>query len=165
MVGPRQHLASRRLVLFGSAATGAVIATSGCEVRSPLDARPTESAAPAPVDPDLALRDAAQLAIVTQLDLVTSTLAARPRLSARLQPLADLHSAHADALPGAPARESAKESTPVPAGTWGDIVRGERALSRQLAGMAQRAESGGFARLLASMAAAIDQRLAREEPR
>ena len=130
-------------------------------MRSPLDAAPTQSAAPAPVDPDLALRDAAQLAIVTQLDLVTSTLAARPRLAARLQPLADLHAAHADALPGAPARES----TPAPAGTWGVVVHGERALARQLAGMAQRAESGGFARLLASMAAAVDQQLARETAR
>lgn len=161
VVGPRKHPVSRRLALVAPVAAGAVAGATGCQVRSPLEEPRRDDPAPAPVDPDLALRDAAQLAVVAQLHRVRSTLEARPRLTSRLRPLADLHAQHVEALPGAPS----PTATPVPAGTWGAVLQGERSLGRQLAGMAQRAESGGFARLLASMAAAIDQHLARQGDR
>ena len=155
---PLEHPVSRRLTLLAGTALPLTFATA-CTVRSPLEARPTTDPAPAPTDPDLALRDAAQAALVAQLDLIASTMAARPRLEARLTPLKTMHVAHFTALPGGPGQRS---STP-PAATWDSILDSERALQRRLAGLAQRAESGGFARLLASMSAAIGQALARTD--
>lgn len=153
---PNTPAVTRRTALVASGGLALAAGTTACTVRSPLEARPTETATPAPLDPDLALRDRALLAIATQGALVTSTLKVRPRLTARLTPLQTLHQAHAAALP------EAEESAParVPAGTWATVLQGERTLQRQLASFAQQAESGGFARLLASMSAGVAQALA-----
>lgn len=150
---PQPLAVSRRTALLAGGGLSLVTGASACEVRSPLDPEPTRDAEPAPVDPDLALRDSALLAIATQLALVTSTMSARPRLAARLGVLKAVHDAHVAALPGAVAPTAGG----VPAGTWASVLAGEGALQHQLASLAQRAESGGFARLLASMSAGVAQ--------
>lgn len=136
----------------GVLATAGALSLAACTVRSPLEERPAPQ--PVSVDPDIAVRDAAQLAIAAQLAQLRATSKARARLRPRLTALISLHAAHLQALPSSqtPAATAGKTLA-----SWADVQATERSLRHQLDGFAQRAESGGFARLLASMSAGIAQ--------
>ena len=158
---------TRRALLGATgAALGLGAVATGCETTG----RPAvagRSATPVEVPPDVRSATDALGAVGLLRDQVTATTARFPGLRPSLDRVAAMHRAHYDALAGAvpkgaagPARPSAP---PVPARRKAALRRlaaQELALHRQLVGLAQRAESGTFARMLASMAAAVDQRLA-----
>jgi hypothetical protein len=140
---------SRRATL-GLGAAG-LVAVGGCDAGDDA-ARPSllgsgSPTATADVDPDSTL-----------VDQVVAHLVAAEQLAAagRRPDLVALHRAHLDALeadqpaPGRPARRR----------TPAEVRRGEVLLQRRLDDAALAAESGALARLLASMAAAVAQRLA-----
>ncbi len=172
---------SRRAALLGTIALG----TAACTPYSLGDDQrragrtPTPTPTPAPrTDPDVAL--AAQVLAAEQalLDRVEETLAAHPRLERLLGPARDGHSAHVDLLaeaaPDGPAGTASEEPSgtagPSPVEAAGDrvprdapravraLARAEEELSRANRTSAFTAESGSFARVLASMAAAASQR-------
>ena len=134
------------------------LALTGCRLRTPTDERPAPT--PPPVDPDVALRDQARAAIAAQATLLTTVMKQRPGSVGRLRPWEALHHTHLEALPGGTSTPSPAAPSVPPEAKVADVLAGERALQAQLASYAQRAESGGFARLLASMSAAIGQRVA-----
>jgi hypothetical protein len=135
-VGP---LLPRRTALTLAAA--GLVAVTGCDDGD----QPTPAPTPTP-DPDVAL-----------VDHVLAELAAAQRLTAAVgdADLTALHRAHIEALDGAP-----------PKGRLGDmprtdaVRRAEQKLQKHLESAALAAESGALARLLASMSAAVSQRLA-----
>ncbi len=171
---------SRRSALLGTLALGTV----ACTPYSLGDDQRRAGRAPSPTptqeprtDPDVAL--AAQVLATEQalLDRVEETLTAHPRLERLLGPVRDGHSAHVallaeaspDELSGATSAEPSGSAGPSPDEPSGNRVprqalRAVRALARaedDLSGSnrtsAFTAESGSFARVLASMAAAAAQ--------
>lgn len=158
-----QHVSatfSRRSVLLSAPLLG--LAVSACELRSPLEEPPTS--VPAVIDPDLTLRDSARAAITAQIQLLAAVATTQPVHAGRTATLIVMHRAHLEALPGDEGAEP-PTGTPTaaaehPPATWAQAVAGERRLQKTLGDAAQSAESGPFARLLASMAAATGQRSA-----
>lgn len=141
---PVDPLLSRRALLGVGTITLATL--SGCASdRDPV----SSSVAPAANgDPDQDL-----------LDRVLDELAGAEQLAvaAGVQELALLHRTHIEALDGTP-------PTPAPPPTPGsatvaDLRQNERRLQTQLVDASMAAESGGLARLLASMSAAVSQQL------
>ncbi len=156
-----QHVSatfSRRSLLLTTPLLG--LAVGACEVRSPLEEPPAPS--PAAVDPDLTLRDEIRAAIAAQIQVLSAVATAHSANSNRTASLAAMHRAHLQALRGDDRPETATpDSSGTPTGppvTWAQAMAGERGLQTRLTDAAQSAESGPFARLLASMAAAIGQR-------
>lgn len=136
---PAPHLFSRRTTLALAAA--GLVAVGGCDDdggEAPA-ARPTASP-----DPDTEL-----------VDHVVTRLARAERLAraAGLGGLAALHRAHLEALDGTPS------TRPHPKVAADVVRRQERQLQSDLVAAAMAAESGALARLLASMSAAVSQRL------
>ena len=131
----------RRRSALALAALGAT-AVAGCD-----DGGSEPAAGPSPtVDPDTALVDE----VVTELIRAERVATAGGRLE-----LASLHRAHLEALDGrVPAGSPAR---PVSAAV---VRRREQHLQAHLVDAAMAAESGALARLLASMSAAVAQRLA-----
>jgi hypothetical protein len=74
--------------------------------------------------------------------------------AAGLTGLAALHAAHIDALDGTPPRDGRRRGVDPAV-----VRRHERQLQARLVDAAMAAESGALARLLASMSAAVSQRL------
>jgi hypothetical protein len=174
---------SRRSALLGTLALGTAACTPYSLGEDQRDAGRTPTPTPAPeprTDPDVAL--AAQVLSAEQavLDRVEQTLAAHPRLERLLGPVRDGHAAHVDLLaeaapdepdasasgspsPGAvlsEADESAETSGRVPrdaARALRAVAEAEDELSRSNRTSAFTAQSGSFARVLASMAAAAAQ--------
>jgi hypothetical protein len=169
--------------LLGAIALG----TAACTPYSlDRDQRPAEATTPPPAeeprtDPDVPLAAAVLAAEQSLVDRVDATLAAHPRLERVLAATRDVHAAHvdllADAAPGGgspspsagasagspPATEEPPQVPQVPR----DPARALRALARhedELSLADKRnafsAESGSFARVLASMAAAAAQQAA-----
>lgn len=143
--GPR--LARRTtLALSVGAAVGSVV-VAGCDDDSGVPEGVGPTATPDP-DPDVAL-------VERVLDELSAAL--RHASSAGAAGLVALHRAHIDALDGTPVGST--PGRPVPAG---DLRRRERRLQGHLVEAAVAAESGALAGLLASMSAAVAQRLAGE---
>lgn len=150
-------------------AAGAGIAglvATGCTVGNPVshDEPPTP---PAEMAPDVAVASRALAEIRAVHAAATRTMSRHPGTRPGLVALVHLHRAHegslADAVP-ARAQPSAKP-TPyvVPRGREAALKRlaaRERRLHETLDELALRAQSGDFARLLASMGTAVNQRLA-----
>ncbi|GAA1153375.1 hypothetical protein [Nocardioides aquiterrae] len=135
-VGPRLH---RRSAL--ALATAGAVAVTGCDDGS----RPTPLATPT-TDPDVALVDR----VLRQLALAQRVAEANGD-----QDLAALHRTHIEALDGTPATGTVPlKSAP------GGLAGAEKRLQKQLERAALAAASGALARLLASMSAAVSQRLA-----
>lgn len=135
------HLLARRTALTLGAV--AIVAT-GCDDGDSSDPAGAPPATPTP-DPDTVLVDAV-LADLARAE----TLA----LGAGFVDLAALHRAHIEALEG-------PEAEPGTGGASKAAVRrAEQRLQRQLVQASLEAESGALARLLASMSAAVAQRLA-----
>jgi hypothetical protein len=167
---------SRRSVLLGTVALGTAACTpySLGEDQRRAGRTPTPSPEPEPrTDPDVALAATVLAAEQDLLDRVERTLAAHPRLRRLLGPTRDGHAAHVDLLaeaaPKSPAPSASPSGSAEPlegsaAHVPRDAGRAVRALARaeDELGAANRtgafsAESGAFARVLASMAAAAAQ--------
>lgn len=152
---------SRRAAL-GLAAAGPLAALlsacSGAEVGDRLDSatRPLQaprSTPPAPVNPDQPVVDAAVRAIADLHD----TLLPHRSADALIADLARLHAHHLATLGASSATGAA---TPLPAGRlMTQVIAREQALGTLLSGKAAVAHDGDLARLLASMSAAIAQRI------
>lgn len=157
----------RRGLLLGAGAT--LTLGSGCALNNPFGAaKDSADGSGEEQTPDVALAVTAVGAILAAQARARLTVETYPGLGSRFNALIELHVAHVDALAEA-----------VPAGTIPSTVsttgltvpsnrgaalkqqeRAERALRDRLVAMALRSESGPFARLLGSMAAAISQQLA-----
>ena len=178
----RPAVVSRRTATVGVAAITAVLA-SGCTPRG-IDRRPRarSAATAAPrTDPDVALAAAVLTDEQGMLDRVLATLRRHPRLTPVLSGTRAVHQAHVDLLTDAVpvrARASASPSAATspsvspsvapspepPARVPARVPAALAALAREedrLALLGRRsaftAESGAFARVLASMAAAASQ--------
>lgn len=134
---------------------------------SPTDEVPTE---PAEEDPDVSLLREQLAGIVETATLVTATSRRHRPLRRQLSALQDMHAAHRDVL-----GEAAADGTAEPSGTRSRVPRRKgqalaavRRREEQLAAALERgavaAESGSFARALASMSVSVTQHLA-EVPR
>lgn len=156
----------RRGLLAAGAGTAA-LALTGCTLNNPFttDKRPAAEAT-ADLAPDVALAVTAVGALLEAQSRAQGAVAAFPALARRLAPWVALHQAHLDALRDAvPAGVDPSPTAPATAPPPGRKVAlaQQKALEvdlhDQLVGLALRAESGPFARLLGTMAAAISQQL------
>ena len=169
----------RRTALGALVALGAV--TAGC-TRQPEKQAPSSPARKPEEDPDVTLVTGVLTAEQGVLDLVESVMQRHRDLRSLLTSTRDVHQAHiqllADAVPkagkasspshsaSAPASASASPSPAVtapsrPAQALAAVVRAEDDLCLVDKRSAFAAESGAFARILASMAAAAAQQSAR----
>jgi hypothetical protein len=162
---------SRRAVL-GTVAAVAGAALAGCtpERQRRRGEDPPEPVEPR-VDPDVLVAAEALGNQQQMLDLLDATQQRHPRLTRQLAPVVAAHEAHAALLAEAvPADVSASPSTspaPSPDGSatvprkrrqaLARVVAAERELATATKRHAFRAQSGAFARLLGSMAAAAAQ--------
>jgi hypothetical protein len=184
VTGPPPLRATRRRVLGAPAAVVvagiAGSASVGCDVlgadeRGPSDATsPTvtdgstseatsESAEPA-TDPDEALVARTREDVTEAATLVAAAGKGRAALRRELAPYRRLHAAHLAALPGDDLEVSPVRVRGDAAAARRRVRRGEQALQVRLADAAVEAQSGQLAALLASMSAAIAQRLGVGEP-
>ncbi|MCW2793574.1 MAG: hypothetical protein JWO76_2672, partial [Nocardioides sp.] len=115
---------------------------------------------PAGEDSDTVLVGQVLAELTGLTDLVSAVGAKYPRLRGRMSDLRALHVAHREALGDEPGREVASGAALTGAEEAMALVRArERLAQNLLADSAVRAASGALARLLASMSAAVAQRL------
>lgn len=146
-----------------------VAAVSGCALNNPFTSEETPAAkAVRNLAPDVAVAVEAATAIRRTASAVTETVARHPDLATRLSGLTRAHTAHLDAVVRAVpdgVDTSSQANGPAyvvpakPARALARLTGTETALHDTLVGLAIRAESGPFARLLGAMAAAISQQL------
>jgi hypothetical protein len=149
--------ATRRAAVGGVLAG---VAVTGCDARARREGSPERiPASREPVaDPDAALVDAVIAEVTEVAGVVTGAARAARALSAELAPWRRLHDAHLAALEAEvdararPLRGSTVELRSL-------VRRRETALQRRLADDAVAARSGSLASLLATMSAAVAQRL------
>jgi hypothetical protein len=166
---PGEPLLTRRGALRALGGLGIVFTTTltgGCDVGSPLSATPSSSpTGPADLEPDVRTAAAALAAVDHALDAVLATVRVHPSLRAGTAGLVAMHRAHRQSLADAVPKNVRASVGPAytVAGRGKVAVRRlqatEQGLVHTLNTLAVRAESGGFARLLASMGAATLQRL------
>ncbi|MGZ4487907.1 MAG: hypothetical protein ACXVW1_08255 [Nocardioides sp.] len=184
---PQGPLLRRRTALGAVLAAGAVTGLAGCTRGVDMRPAPGASLSPAPstptVEPDVALAGTVLAEEQAVLDRVLATLAAFPGLRGTLAGAEEAHRRHVallkDAVPhgsGAPSASATAPSpvsaspspsaTPAPTGprvaadrgrALSALARAEDALTLSAKRAAFAAESGAFARVLASMAAAAAQ--------
>jgi hypothetical protein len=160
-------------VVAGLAGVGCDVSGSGGRGSSDTSASPTATSqatsqttsqtTEAAPDPDEALVARTREDVAQTAALVAAAGQGRPALRRELAPYRRLHAAHLAALPGdvlevAPVRVRGNA-----AAARRRVRRDEQALQGRLADAAVEADSGRLAALLASMSAAIGQRLAVEE--
>lgn len=151
---------TRRAVL---GLTGTAVFLSGCS----LQVRTTTTAATKPVPRDADLPAAREAIALTNeaIASIEATIRAHPELTAPLTATLAMHRAHLTRLRtvSSAKTETAPTAPVVPAGpehALSALWAGEDVRRTRLAVLAQNARSGAFARALASMAAAIGQRVA-----
>jgi hypothetical protein len=158
---------SRRAALGVGAGLG-VAAVTGCALNNPLSTEKTPAAkAVRDLAPDVAVAVQAVTMIRGAQAAVTATGEGHAGLATRLAGLLEAHRAHlaavVDAVPEGVDTGSAGGTPyavpPTPAAALTQLAATERTLHDELVGFALRAESGPFARLLGSMAAALSQQL------
>ncbi len=149
---------SRRALVAGAGA----LVVAGCAVRAPHVELPGSSEP----DPDVATATEAVTVIRAQIHAIRVTTRHHPALAGPLAGLLAMHRAHLVALERAVPRSSSppppRTGPAVPHSEARALVAlrtAERPTQTTLAGLAQRARSGDFARLLASMAAAVAQQV------
>ncbi|HEX6486562.1 MAG TPA: hypothetical protein VF012_07600 [Nocardioidaceae bacterium] len=163
---------SRRVVLAALAAAAGT-ALAGCtEDGQPPRPKAQPSPVVASVDPDVAVAAEALASQQEMLDLLDATGKRHRDLSAQLAPVVATHQAHADLLADAVPKGVSVSPSPttsprsrggrheVPrsrARALAKVVEAEQQLATVTKRQAFRAESGAFARLLGSMAAAAAQ--------
>ncbi|KRF36377.1 hypothetical protein ASG94_02640 [Nocardioides sp. Soil805] len=151
---------------MGLGLTG-TLAASGLLAGCTLDPPSAEPAAGAPEDPepdaDVLLLGTVLAALDDTVALVTATLARHPRLAGDLQPLVDVHAAHRAVLDEAADVEQDTTDVPTVPGrqelALDRVRRAETRLAGALRAATGTAQSGDFARALASMAASVTQHL------
>jgi hypothetical protein len=121
-------------------------------------------------DADAALVDHVRSELTDVLAVVTAAGSASASLRARLRPFRELHRAHLAVLSDAHGTGASPTSTPAPtarqdgrsapAAALHQVLQRERLTKARLADAAVSARSGTLARLLASMSAAVAQRVA-----
>ncbi len=166
---------SRRALLVGAAGLGGLIATTaaGCSVENPVT-RDDAPQAPAALAPDVSVATRALAEIRAVAVAVDATVTRFPATRTRLASLAALHRTHeaslSDAVPArataTPSPSSSPTASPAPYAVPRNRDRAlialaarEQRLHDSLGSLALQAQSGDFARLLASMGAAVSQRL------
>ena len=161
---PMRRALSRRTLVTAGLTAGAATVLPGCSVESPLrEDRPARRR----LAPDVAVAATALAELRATRRAAVATIRRFPALWADLDPVVAMHRAHeaslVDAVPA-----GADPATPVgpyavprrrPAAVTALRER-EQELHERLATLAGRAQSGEFARLLASAGAAVQQRLA-----
>jgi hypothetical protein len=137
---------------------------AGCDVDTPHVTLPDRRENVATNADEALVREA--LGICDEARAQVDALAAGAGLRTRLAPLLAMHAAHGAALrvaaPAGPSGSPATGASGMPtdrAGVLARVAAVERDAHDRLVALAQRADSGRLARLLASMAAAISQRL------
>jgi hypothetical protein len=147
---------SRRTAI--ALALSAPLALAACEF-DPPSAVPTETPTTEPL-PDADVAASARGQIVQMVATVEATIEAHPRLRRELAPWLDLHSAHLAVLDVGDDQTATAATPPPTAAAARQIVIGaEGALAARLADSARQAASGDLARALASMSAAVTQRV------
>jgi hypothetical protein len=158
---------SRRAALGLGAGLG-VVAVSGCTLNNPLSTEETPAAkAVRDLAPDVAVAVQAVTLIRGGEAAASATSDKHPGLAAKLTGLLEAHRAHlaavVDAVPDGVDTGSAGSAPyavpPTPAAALTQLAATEQSLHDELVGLALRAESGQFARLLGAMAAALSQQL------
>jgi len=158
---------SRRAALGLGLGVG-VAGLAGCALNDPLRDHETPAArAVRDLSPDVAVAVQAVTLIRAAQSAVTATGAQHPALAPKVAGLLEAHRAHlaavVDAVPDGVDTEpsgGASYAVPaVPAAALGQLVAAEHSLHDELVGLALRARSGPFARLLGAMAAALSQQL------
>ena len=155
---------SRRTVVTGALGGVAAGALSACS-NDDTATRPPRS--PAGLAPDVAVATTALAEIRAVHAAVSATLARFPASRSTLAPLVGVHRAHeatlVDAVPDRASTTAKPARYVVPRKRDKALTRlaaREQRLHDTLDALALRAQSGQFARLLASMGAAVHQRLA-----
>jgi hypothetical protein len=155
---------SRRSLIAGTVGMAALL-VSGCSVENPTSAdkapRPSSELAP---DVMVAVRALAEIRAVRVA--VSSTVSRYPPVRPNLVPIVQMHRAHEASLVDAVPDRARAAASPAPyvvprkrAVAMRKLGAREQRLHDTLAVLSLRAESGDFARLLASMGAGINQRL------
>lgn len=160
---------TRRTVLAGVVGGLGALSVAACSNGdSPDTAAPRSSAG---VTPDVAVATAALAEIRAMREAVSATLKKFPITRSVLGSLVTLHQAHEATLVDAVPRQAAASATPAPytvprhrQKALATLATREQRLHDSLGTLALRAESGQFARLLASMGAALTQRLVEWQP-
>ena len=103
----------------------------------------------------------ARTSIRLTVALLDAVSARHRRLRAEISPLLDLHAAHLEVLDDGAEDEAvaAGLSAPTPAMARTQVADAENSLAGTLRDAARRASSGELARALASMSAAVSQRV------
>lgn len=155
---------SRRTSL--ALAVTAPLALAACEIDPPsARSSATPSASPStPPLPDTDVVTAARTAILSMVAAAETVTAAHPRLGRELDAWLSLHSAHLEVLlddSGDDTEAPADGVLPAPraASARARFVSDEGRLAGTLADLAREAASGDLARVLASMSAAVTQRV------
>ncbi len=159
----RDSTLTRRSLIAGAAGMAALVA-SGCSVNNPVS---HEKAPPTPggLAPDVAVATRALAEITAVRTAVTGTLSRYPG-SRQLRPLVRMHRAHEKTLVDAVPEQARPTAQPAPyvvprkqEAALRKLATREERLHDSLGRLALRAQSGDFARLLASMGSATSQRL------
>ena len=152
------RLARRQVTL--ATLTGSALLATGCTAssRQGLPDLPSQH----PPDPDRGLVTRALREEVVMVDRLTRTGHRHPNLRRGLRDALAVHRSHVRLLTGAMkgAHVGPSDRSRVPssaAGALAAVVRAEQSLKDAHAGLAVRADSGVFARVLAGMAAAAAQ--------
>jgi hypothetical protein len=159
-----------RRAVVAAGFTGLVgLALAGCSDDTEPGSKPPDT--PAGLTPDVSVATAALAEIRAVREAVAATVARFPATRPTLGPLVALHRTHEATLVDAVPARAATSSTPAPYAVphrrdraVSALATREQRLHDRLDQLAVRAQSGQFARLLASMGAALHQRLAVWEP-
>ncbi len=158
-------LSRRSLIAVGAAGVAGLVA-SACSASDPVPDDDT-SQSPAGLAPDVAVATSALAEIRAVRTAVDKTVARFPESRPRLVPLGQMHQAHEKSLADAVPARAQPSATPAPYVVprkrdvaLSNLATREQRLHDTLGALAVRAQSGDFARLLASMGAAVSQQLA-----
>jgi hypothetical protein len=156
---------SRRTVVVGGLGSVAALTLAACSTDPAPGSRQTAS--PAGLTPDVAVATRALAEIRAMREAVTATLHRFPATRATIGSLVAMHQAHEATLVDAVPARARPSAGPAPYAVprnrdkaLAALAVREHRLHDALGALAMRAQSGQFARLLASMGAAVDQRLA-----
>ncbi len=161
---PGRAVDRRTLLLVGAVG----VTLTGCSLNNPFSTERTPAAeAVRDLSPDVAVAVEAVTLLLAAGAAVEATTAAYPTLDPRLSGFAATHRAHVAALSAAVPDRVDVSTDPTPyvvpptrPAALAAVRRSETSLQDQLVGLALRAESGPFARLLGTMSAAVSQQLA-----
>ncbi len=149
---------SRRTAL--ALALSAPLALAACDL-DPPSASPSESPTTAPPLPDAEVVASARKAILLTVALAEAVSARHRPLRDEMRLLLDMHAAHLEVLDDGSDAEAVEAALPAntPPLARTQVSSAEGGLALTLADAARQAASGDLARALASMSAAVTQRV------